>query len=342
MNIIYSVIFFSSVFFADGYSYDNGILKCPNETIGQTFSVPELNNNYTKVNNLMLDSYKTNNQYNNFALSCTTGITTSANMFDSKIDFNSDISTWDTSSVQDMDSMFENAYAFNQSISKWNTSKVTDMDSMFANAHAFNQDISNWDMSNVKDMAGMFADAHAFNQNISTWITSKVTGMDSMFENAYAFNQDISTWITSKVTDMRSMFNNAVAFNHSLTNWCVNAGTLNNDFSLNSAMDVIPEFQPLWNGIGCTHKCHNGAIRNITDLTHYSCICSGDFVGLYCNQTTTTTTNPTTTTPVPVIIGSVCGGIVLVAGLGYLVQMFVFKITTQTRYILQTVTPTEL
>ena len=311
MNIIYSVIFFSSVFFADGYSYDNGTLKCLNETIGQTFPVPELNNNYTKVNNLMFDTYKTNNQYNKFALSCTTGITNMSNLFRDQVAFNSNISTWDTSSVEDMYSMFGGTEAFNQDISNWDTSSVTDMNSMFFGA-LFNRDISKWD-------------------------TSKVRDMDYMFYSEYNFNQD-------------------------LTNWCANI-TEPTDFVYSFISNLNASFYPLWNGIGCTHKCYNGAIRNITDTENYSCICNGDFVGLYCNHTitttptttsttlsttTATTTLITTTTPapviftVPVIIGSVCGGIVLVAGLGYLVKMFVFKITTQTRYILQTVTPTEL
>ena len=335
-----------------GYSYENGTLKCPYQTIGQTFYVSELNNNYTKVNNSMLNDYKINNQYNNFTTSCITGITTLNNMFDSKFDFNSDISTWDTSSVYEMAAMFVDAQNFNQDISNWDTSSVIDMAAMFTEAIAFDKDISNWDTSRVTDMSNMFSSTNTFNQNISNWDTSSVTDMDYMFSNARAFNQNISNWDTSSVTTMNHMFFDALTFNQSLTNWCVSSNVANANFSLNSPIGLIPEFQPLWNGIGCTHKCHNGAIRNISDKTDYSCICNGDFVGLYCNHTpttaTTTTTTTTTTTPapviftVPVIIGIVCGGIVLVAGLGYLVRMFVLKITTQTGYILQVVTPADL
>jgi surface protein len=266
--------------------------------------------------------------------------------------FDRDISNWDTSSVIRMDQMFDNAFAFNQDISKWDTSSVIRMSAVFASAKAFNKSISNWDTSNVTYMAVMFSDAHAFNQNISNWDTSSVTNMNYMFADARAFNQNISNWDTSSVTTMNHMFFDALTFNQSLTNWCVSSNVANANFSLNSPIGLIPEFQPLWNGIGCTHKCHNGAIRNISDKTDYSCICNGDFVGLYCNHTpptaTPTTTTTTTTTPapviftVPVIIGIVCGGIVLVAVLGYLVRMFVLKITTQTGYILQVVTPADL
>ena len=66
-------------------------------------------------------------------------------------EFNKDISTWDTSSVTDMNTMFKDASAFNQDIktdtNKWNTSIVTNMSAMFESASVFNQDISTWDTS---------------------------------------------------------------------------------------------------------------------------------------------------------------------------------------------------
>ena len=40
--------------------------------------------------------------------------------------------------------MFNNASAFNQDISSWNTSKVENMDYMFYIASLFNQNISGW------------------------------------------------------------------------------------------------------------------------------------------------------------------------------------------------------
>ena len=42
--------------------------------------------------------------------------------------FNGDVSTWDVSSVTDMNSMFQYAKAFNQPLAAWDVSSVTDME----------------------------------------------------------------------------------------------------------------------------------------------------------------------------------------------------------------------
>ena len=56
-----------------------------------------------------------------------------------RTDFNGDISTWDVSSVTDMNVMFWKAQLFNCDISDWDVSKVTYMDYMFKNAASFKQ-----------------------------------------------------------------------------------------------------------------------------------------------------------------------------------------------------------
>lgn len=65
--------------------------------------------------------------------------------------FKGDISNWNVSNVENMESMFDNAYYFNCDISKWDVSNVKKMHSMFFEATSFNQDISNWDLSSVTD-----------------------------------------------------------------------------------------------------------------------------------------------------------------------------------------------
>ena len=107
--------------------------------------------------------------------------------------FNQDISTWDVSSVTDMQDMFRGAHAFNQDIGKWDTSRVTTMSTMFQYADAFNQDIAGWDTSKVTDMGYMFNGFTAFNKDIMMWDTSKVTIWTRIFDdNGGATN----AWLT--------------------------------------------------------------------------------------------------------------------------------------------------
>ena len=139
------------------------------------------------------------------------------------------ISSWDVSSVTNMNGMFNQATAFNQDISGWDVSNVTDMGSMFGNATAFNQDISGWKTSVVTNMGGMFIDAISFNQDISGWDTSAVTDMQSMFAGTSAFNQPLNSWDVSNVIDMGGMFgvtkDNVSIFNQPLNLWDTSAVT---------------------------------------------------------------------------------------------------------------------
>ena len=120
-------------------------------------------------------------------------VTNTRGMFFGATSFNGDISAWDVSGVDVMDSMFCFTN-FNGDISEWDTSAVTEMQSMFANS-SFDQDISNWNTSNVTDMSYMFYNSN-FNGDISEWDTSSVTTMEQMFFNS-PFNQNISNWDVS-------------------------------------------------------------------------------------------------------------------------------------------------
>jgi surface protein len=174
-------------------------------------------------------------------------------IFYNAINFNSDISKWNTSNVTNMSDMFNNAKVFNSDISTWDTSNVVNMTRMFYGAWAFNQNIGNWNTSNVTNMFCMFFDAIAFNKTISYnvlndyWNTRKVTDMRSMFENALVFNQNIGNWNTIGVRSnhhMNRMFNNAIAFNNGdipggttqKMNWTISFTGIPPDFSVNSAL----------------------------------------------------------------------------------------------------------
>ena len=61
-------------------------------------------------------------------------VTSLKNMFDSKSQFNADISKWDISRVTWMHNAFERASSFNGDLSKWVPSRVTSMFYTFANS----------------------------------------------------------------------------------------------------------------------------------------------------------------------------------------------------------------
>ncbi|HEY3429109.1 MAG TPA: BspA family leucine-rich repeat surface protein [Cyclobacteriaceae bacterium] len=151
------------------------------------------------------------------------GVTNMSEMFSGCIVLNSpsNIGSWNTAAVTNMEFMFYGATAFNQNISGWNTGAVTTMSTMFSEASSFNQDIGSWNTSAVTDMSGMFQFANAFNQNIGSWNTSAVTDMSSMFSQANSFNQNIAAWNTGAATDMRNMFRLAIAFNQNIGVWAL-------------------------------------------------------------------------------------------------------------------------
>ena len=201
--------------------FENGTCKCPNAAVGDTATLS--GTLYTVVDNSTIAGQIANGNVN----LCTTKVTSMAgnltsgsesNFFNNN-SFNSEISFWDTSNVEDMDAMFLLASSFNQDISNWNTSKVSSTLGMFAYASSFNQDIGTWDTSNVTNMQAMFAGATAFNKNIGSWNTSNVKDMSGVFDTATAFNQNIGSWDTSNVKDMSNMFADAAAFNQNIGGW---------------------------------------------------------------------------------------------------------------------------
>lgn len=84
----------------------------------------------------------------------------SASSMLSSMNFNGDISGWNTSNLQNVVNMFAYNTKFNQDISGWNTQSLRKIDLMMRNNTAFNQDLSGWDVSNVtsgKDNVGLGA-----------------------------------------------------------------------------------------------------------------------------------------------------------------------------------------
>jgi len=166
--------------------------------------------------------------------------------------FNSDITGWDTSSVENFAYAFSRGdfqgNSFNQDISGWDTSSATNMERMFWVNNDFNQPIGNWNVSNVTNMKEMFQDAGSFDQDLSGWDTSSVTDFRDMFRNSAITFDPISSWdfssavylggivsgtpvfdsidwtsfvIPENVVDLSSMFENSSSFNDDISGWDV-------------------------------------------------------------------------------------------------------------------------
>ena len=128
------------------------------------------------------------------------------------------ITTWNTTSVTNMEGVFRDASAFNQSL-EWNTANVLTMKDMFRNATSFNQPlvlyIQNWNTDNVINASGMFNGAVAYDQDISLQFP-RATTMSGFFQNTN-YTRSIVTLFnaTQSLIDVSYMFANNRAFNSS-------------------------------------------------------------------------------------------------------------------------------
>ncbi|WP_338763175.1 BspA family leucine-rich repeat surface protein [Bernardetia sp. ABR2-2B] len=197
-------------------SMNHAFMGCINLTYKATDS-PDLrkvkNLSYMFYNCNKLDGNSTMNKWN------TSTITDMSGMFKYADSFNQPIGDWDMQNVTNTNQMFNGAALFNQPIGDWNTENVTDMGSMFYAATSFNQPIGKWNIQNVINMSALFYATTSFNQPIEKWNTKNVIQMDGMFYKATSFNQPLEKWNTSKVTDMSYMFYKATSFNQSIGNW---------------------------------------------------------------------------------------------------------------------------
>ena len=130
-----------------------------------------------------------------------------------------DLSHFDTSKVEIMNSMFSNMESLQTiNLSGFNTSNVKYMDYMFCMNNAFaanppitNLDLSSFNTSKVITMEYMFAGlTNLQNLNLSSFDTRNVINMRSMFFNTFVTHPngvlDISSFDTSRVNNMTTMF----------------------------------------------------------------------------------------------------------------------------------------
>ena len=121
-----------------------------------------------------------------------------------------DVSTFDTSAVENMYDMFSNTHnLISLDLSNFDTQNVTVMKDMFYNTYKLKTiNLSSFDTRNVADMRGMFKDSRTLEAlDLSNFDTSKATSMTEMFSGASSLTSlNISNFNTSNVTDMALMF----------------------------------------------------------------------------------------------------------------------------------------
>lgn len=146
-------------------------------------------------------------------------VTNLFNIFSALTATSLDLSTFDTSRVNDMTQMFYNITTTTVNMSNLDTSRAVDMGSMFMKSKISTLDLSNFNTKNVTKMTHMFSESSATTLDVTKFDTSNVTTMLGMFYSADALTLDLSNFNTSKVTNMSQMFALSSATSLKLTNF---------------------------------------------------------------------------------------------------------------------------
>ena len=119
-----------------------------------------------------------------------------------------DLSSFNTSNVNNMSGMFDNSSAtVITGLEKIDTGNVTNMKNMFNYSKVKNLNLSNFNTSKVTSMLQMFSGAEATSVNLINFDTRNVTTMYGMFTNSKITDiKGLNYFNTSKVTDMKYMF----------------------------------------------------------------------------------------------------------------------------------------
>ena len=120
------------------------------------------------------------------------------------------LSPFNTNNVIDMSCMFNGCKSLQSiDLSSFNTSNVNNMRDMFYDCSSLKSiDLSSFNTSNVNNTRSMFKDCSSLKSiDLSGFNTSNVNNMSYMFWNCYSLKSlDLSSFNTSNVQDMSSMF----------------------------------------------------------------------------------------------------------------------------------------
>lgn len=121
-----------------------------------------------------------------------------------------DISTLNTSTVENFDGMFGATRVIDLDLRTLDTSNATDLYRMFIFCYDLKSvDVSTWDTSKVENMGWMFYHCTSLEQvDLSNFDTSSVTEFYRMFSGCSKLRSvDVSSFNTSAATNMQEMFN---------------------------------------------------------------------------------------------------------------------------------------
>ena len=151
--------------------------------------------------------------------------------------YNADLNDIDTSKIKDMSKLFNGIKDLNPNVSNWNVSNVENMDSMFCNCPKFDgRGLENWDVSSVKNMDSMFynlstlGNNDVFNPDLSYWDLSKCESIKEMFRGCVGFEgKGLENWNLNNLTKFGLLmsFNNCHKFNADVSNWNINIDLAN-------------------------------------------------------------------------------------------------------------------
>ena len=194
---------------------------------------------YNMVDEWKLNNTDTINKYGNFNTWDTRHVTDLSHLFKNS-NFNEDITSWNVSSVTNMESIFENNSDFNHVLDAWNVASCTNFNNMFYlndsfdDSHRLNypNKFKLWNISDNATLNNMFLSKNnktiysygyfripiifthsAIKNMIDLWVSNKTN-----FLNIYR-DIDISKWDVSNVDNMNNLFENYYDFNDDITTW---------------------------------------------------------------------------------------------------------------------------
>ena len=159
--------------------------------------------------------------------------------------YNVDLNVINTSKITDMSYLFDNTefHKFCGDVSQWNVSNVENMDSLFFGCYDFDCDLSQWNVSQVKDMEYMFGACENFKgRGLEKWNVSRVKNMGAMFAKCENLNCDLSHWNVSQVINMQHMFYRS-NFNNDISSWKIKSNAATSKMFLKSPLENNP---PAW------------------------------------------------------------------------------------------------